>query len=500
MSHLTNAASATNSRWPCWILEIDSFTILLDCAISEFGASAPVQNVIPHLDAKTIQRINVVLISNHETFLALPYISEFGGFNGIRKIFATDPTVAFGKLRLEEFIRSNPQVLNADGVMQPCYSNNEAQSCIEKINRVSSGYCLGSTNWMISFHFQKILYISTSSTTLGKHSAPIDIEAMKFADYVICNNAAATKSAQSTQSTLQKSGKTIFSQLSRSIENGGTVVFLCKPFGCLFDLLELIEGIFLSMGMTATVHVISTVANESLKVCNILGEWMNNERKERVFKSNVPLMHGPMMDSKRLLTHMSMHTVFVHKPQVLVLDYSDIENSSFSAFLKWRKGGACTYIVTESDSADFLMTFLSQSKINSNTLYCPFDAHASEQDYVTLLQTIKPGFGIVVPHASSYFMDIYGGNLSVLPGSGGKNSRCEIPIDSIIRSVLISKSMAQNVVLSQIAKAYCGVVSGTIKIGHPNILTKRDYNATKIILGEKGFLNRLLEASVSEVY
>lgn len=49
---------------------------------------------------------------------------------------------------------------------------------------VSSGYCLGSSNWVISTEHEKIAYISGSST-LTTHPRPMDQGALKNADILI---------------------------------------------------------------------------------------------------------------------------------------------------------------------------------------------------------------------------------------------------------------------------------------------------------------------------
>lgn len=48
----------------------------------------------------------------------------------------------------------------------------------------SSGYCLGSANWVISSDHEKIVYLSGSST-LTTHPRPMDHNALKNADVFI---------------------------------------------------------------------------------------------------------------------------------------------------------------------------------------------------------------------------------------------------------------------------------------------------------------------------
>ena len=49
---------------------------------------------------------------------------------------------------------------------------------------VSSGYCLGSSNWVLSTAHEKICYVSGSST-LTTHPRPINQSALKHADVLI---------------------------------------------------------------------------------------------------------------------------------------------------------------------------------------------------------------------------------------------------------------------------------------------------------------------------
>lgn len=48
----------------------------------------------------------------------------------------------------------------------------------------SSGFCLGSTNWVINSDHEKIVYLSGSST-LTTHPRPMDHHALKNADVLI---------------------------------------------------------------------------------------------------------------------------------------------------------------------------------------------------------------------------------------------------------------------------------------------------------------------------
>ncbi|RGB23693.1 hypothetical protein C1646_748098 [Rhizophagus diaphanus] len=80
----------------------------------------------------------------------------------------------------------------------------DIQSCIDKVRPVrfgehlnlyelevtaySSGYCLGSANWMIYCAGEKITIVSSSSTVLNIHPLPFDKTVLNNADVIILSD------------------------------------------------------------------------------------------------------------------------------------------------------------------------------------------------------------------------------------------------------------------------------------------------------------------------
>lgn len=153
--------------------------------------------------------------------LALPFITEGKGFKGV--IYATEPTLQIGKFFMEElveFIEQTPRdtlakhwkemlhVLPAplSDALKPkswkhIYSAAAVNSAISNIQLVgydqkldifgalsvtpiSSGFCLGSSNWLISSDHEKIAYVSGSST-LTTHPRPMEQSMLKHANVLI---------------------------------------------------------------------------------------------------------------------------------------------------------------------------------------------------------------------------------------------------------------------------------------------------------------------------
>ena len=178
-----------------------------------------------------LKHVDVILITSYQTMLALPYITEFTEFDGI--VYATEPTIQFARHYIDEmleYIERTPKTKEANrwktknvlmqlplvvGVegMRPhlwkkiynakqvsnCFSKVKAVSYNEKLDifgafevqAVSSGYLIGSCNWVIKTNHEKIVYVSSSST-LVTHSTPIDRNPLRNADLLILNNLSQT--------------------------------------------------------------------------------------------------------------------------------------------------------------------------------------------------------------------------------------------------------------------------------------------------------------------
>lgn len=193
---------------------------LKECCGRVFIDSAP--EFHPPMDKIVdFSEIDVILISNCMNMLALPYITEGTGFTGT--VYATEPTLQIGRFFLEElvdYIEVAPKAAVATQwkemlhtlpsplceAVKPkswkhIFSTEAVQNSLARVQiagydekldifgalqvtPVSSGFCLGSSNWVLSSGQEKIAYISGSST-LTTHPRPINQTALKNADIVI---------------------------------------------------------------------------------------------------------------------------------------------------------------------------------------------------------------------------------------------------------------------------------------------------------------------------
>ncbi|MCL4142454.1 UNVERIFIED_CONTAM: hypothetical protein GTU68_006881 [Idotea baltica] len=211
--------------------------------------------------------VDTILVSNYLGMLALPFVTNNTGFRGI--VLMTEPTLQIGRLFMEElvsyiertpkakhashwknYLRSLPSPLceaKAAKTWQSAYNMKSVSECLshvqivaynEKIDvcgalevtAVSSGFCLGSCNWLISSDHEKIAYLSGSST-LTTHPRPVDQVSLKGADVLIMTALNHTP-MYNPDSMLGE----FCVAIAQTVRNGGCALVPCYPSGVVYDL------------------------------------------------------------------------------------------------------------------------------------------------------------------------------------------------------------------------------------------------------------------------
>lgn len=160
---------------------------------------------------------------------------------------------------------------------------------------VSSGYCLGSSNWVISSHYEKVAYVSGSST-LTTHPRPMDQTALKNANVLILTGLTQTPTAN-PDSMLGELCMTV----ATTLRCGGSVLIPCYPSGVVYDLFECLSSHLDNSGMgTTPMFFISPVADTSLAYSNILAEWLSTVKQNKVYLPEEPFPHAGLVRNGRL--------------------------------------------------------------------------------------------------------------------------------------------------------------------------------------------------------
>ncbi|KAG1233298.1 hypothetical protein G6F35_001351 [Rhizopus arrhizus] len=295
---------------------------------------------IPDFSLIDIRTIDLVLIANSECMLGLPYLTEYLGYKG--KIIATETTIEFAKQSMEELVayhgqtisRVDPTSYTYTTQLMPdsfipegwrsIYTLRDVQGCLEKIQPVryneslflfstlslvahSSGYSIGSANWLLETSFKKIVFLSTSSLIPNQHPAPFDQSLLTEADAVIV---ADVVEPSSDHVSFERSRTKLLAHIARTIQSNHNVLIAAPSMHIVFDLLGDIESYFKSIGAReiggendqVPIYVANPVANKSLQYSNICGEWMNPDRQCLLYEPTTPLAHGQLMAKGALQT------------------------------------------------------------------------------------------------------------------------------------------------------------------------------------------------------
>uniref|UniRef100_A0A2K5E3K7 Integrator complex subunit 9 n=1 Tax=Aotus nancymaae TaxID=37293 RepID=A0A2K5E3K7_AOTNA len=417
---------------PCNVLKFKSTTIMLDCGLDMTSTlnflplplvQSPRLSNLPGWSLKDgnafldktelidLSTVDVILISNYHCMMALPYITEHTGFTGT--VYATEPTVQIGRLLMEElvnFIERVPKAQSASlwknkdiqrllpsplkdavevSTWRTCYTMQEVNSALSKIQLVgysqkielfgavqvtplSSGYALGSSNWIIQSHYEKVSYVSGSSLL------------------------------------------TTHPQLT--VRNGGNVLVPCYPSGVIYDLLECLYQYIDSAGLSSVpLYFISPVANSSLEFSQIFAEWLCHNKQSKVYLPEPPFPHAELIQTNKLKHYPSIHGDFSNdfrQPCVVFTGHPSLRFGDVVHFMElWGKSSLNTVIFTEPDFS-YLEALAPYQPLAMKCIYCPIDTRLNFIQVSKLLKEVQP-LHVVCPEqytqpppAQSHRMDL----------------------------------------------------------------------------------------------
>uniref|UniRef100_A0A1I8FFU5 Beta-Casp domain-containing protein n=1 Tax=Macrostomum lignano TaxID=282301 RepID=A0A1I8FFU5_9PLAT len=252
------------------------------------------------------------------------------------RIFATEPSIEFGRQILEDLANSwtqlphcgkledvagHPLADQAENWM-PVFTAAQVQSAFDSVQRVSfnqrvqllndllltpvsSGFCIGGCNWLIESDFHRMAYMSASSQWTC-HPLPMSWQALVGCDLLLFNGACLLPGQ-----TPDRSVEDICSALVTVLSQGGSALFPCRPCGVLFDLLESISNHLDAKGMRRyPMYLVSARAKNSLSFADICGEWLSAERQKRLYTADVPFGHAEMLQQNQLQQFSSLGSDF----------------------------------------------------------------------------------------------------------------------------------------------------------------------------------------------
>ncbi|KAB1255976.1 Integrator complex subunit 9, partial [Camelus dromedarius] len=392
------------SNLPGWSLKDGNAFLdkeLKECSGHVFVDSVP-EFCLPETELIDLSTVDVILISNYHCMMALPYITEHTGFTGT--VYATEPTVQIGRLLMEElvnFIERVPKAQSASlwknkdtqRVIDPGSSMEDDGSAEElfgavQVTPLSSGYALGSSNWIIQSHYEKVSYVSGSSL-LTTHPQPMDQASLKNSDVLILTGLTQIPTANPDGMVGE-----FCSNLALTVRNGGNVLVPCYPSGVIYDLLECLYQYIDSAGLSSIpFYFISPVANSSLEFSQIFAEWLCHNKQTKVYLPEPPFPHAELIQTNKLKHYPSIHGDFSNdfrQPCVVFTGHPSLRFGDVVHFMElWGKSSLNTVIFTEPDFS-YLEALAPYQPLAMKCIYCPIDTRLNFIQVSKLLKEVQP--------------------------------------------------------------------------------------------------------------
>ena len=92
-----------------------------------------------------------------------------------------------------------------------------------------------------------------------------------------------------------------FSFLGVTVASGGNVLIPCLATALVFDLFEVLNAYLSSMNMiNVPIYFISPAAESLLAYSDIIAEWLNKAKQEKVYLPEPPFYHNELVKSGRI--------------------------------------------------------------------------------------------------------------------------------------------------------------------------------------------------------
>ncbi|XP_030200999.1 integrator complex subunit 9 isoform X2 [Gadus morhua] len=416
------------SKLPGWVSKDGSINLekeLKECGGRVFVDSQP-ELCLPERELMDLSTIDVILISNYHCMMALPYITEHSGFTGA--VYATEPTLQIGRLLMEELVNHMERVPKAQTATcwknkeiqrllpgplkdvaevwawKRCYTIQEVNSALSKVQLVgysqkvelfgavqvsplSSGYSLGSSNWIIQSHYEKVSYMSGSSL-LTTHPQPMDQSSLKNSDILILTGLTQMPTANPDGMLGE-----FCSNLAMTIRAGGNVLVPCYSSGVIYDLLECLYQFIDSANLGSTpFYFISPIANSSLEFSQIFAEWLCHNKQSKVYLPEPPFPHAELIQTNKLKHYPSIHGDFsseFRQPCVVFTGHPSLRFGDVVHFMElWGRSSLNTIIFTEPDFS-YLDALAPYQPLAMKCVYCPIDTRLNFHQVSKLLKEIQ---------------------------------------------------------------------------------------------------------------
>ncbi|KRY08936.1 Bardet-Biedl syndrome 5 -like protein, partial [Trichinella patagoniensis] len=425
-----------NPSEPCLMLKWPEKVIMLDCPLNDLQllSMTPVlllksselinfdfNDAVSGLPTSKFTDVNaadIILVSNFNSALALPFITERSEFQGT--VYATEPTVEFARCLMLDMVtyferaKSATQFFNKFQNREknrkltsaPFYTFEDVENCLSKVNIVNynetvicpgfghltptaSGLSIGGCNWVIETCKEKIVYLS-SFTCVSTHAKAMAVDKFDNATAIVVGSL--NQYPKKNPATVMDEFCTV---VANTIAAGGNVLIPSSPCGVTFDLIEYLFARVLSRSPLPNCQVIfiSETADTCFAFGNICGEWLCDSKKCRVFQPQEPFVHGSLVRGGRVKLMKSISECEKHdlrSPYIVFASHPSLRVGDAVQFLLLMKDNEKnTIILTDPEFSPNEVLF-PYKPISMKVAFCPIDVRMNTVEAVSLLSSLQP--------------------------------------------------------------------------------------------------------------
>ncbi|DAZ97890.1 TPA: hypothetical protein N0F65_012153, partial [Lagenidium giganteum] len=328
----------------CHFLSLGGFEMLLDCgahmqsltspqrAPALKSSADPLRINLPAIHTIDVESLDIILISNHLSLLALPFLTESLGFKGT--VYATELTMAFGRLLLEELATAMDHrgvVLEyglphqhaidrasmnsvSPATLRPLRLA-DIRACCAKIETIefkeikelsygvtitalSSGFSLGACMWLIESPNDRLAYVPAASGDLNRHPKELD-----FAPLIDCETLLLTdlKPDRDPHTSTERMVERFLSSITRVLDRNGVCIIPRTPCGVLFDLIEATyAGCCHHKQQPVPMYLMSPHAVEAMDLTLVGPEWLCEKKTGKLYVGDYAFLHSSLIKNKVL--------------------------------------------------------------------------------------------------------------------------------------------------------------------------------------------------------
>jgi len=302
--------------------------MLLDCGVRGYNVREDGSNgrafelLAPALDAVDVEALDLVLVSNPKSMLALPLLTERLGFRG--RVLATRMALDFGRLMLEELAleasgsRSSVSFREGDtDAKTPMFSLRDVHACCDKVTSVelgeqvalaygmrvtalSSGFSLGAGMWLIESPAEKLAYVGAASGDYNRHPKELDLLPLVDCETLLLTD---LKPDRDPHANTERMVETVLAHVTRVLDRGGVCLIPTSPGGVLFDLIEAIYAVVSVQAQQQQqrpipMFFLSKQAVRALELTQMVGaEWLCQKKVDKLYVGEDAFLHETLRKS-----------------------------------------------------------------------------------------------------------------------------------------------------------------------------------------------------------